>query len=424
MASRFIWSFRLFVMPAETRLRTLIVDDEPLAVERLQILCAQIDAISLVGAASDGEAAIRLIAALSPDLVLLDIAMPGLDGMAVAQAIDGRARPPAIVFCTAFDEFAVAAFDVAAVDYLLKPVTPERLDKAVARVADKLRSGEPATTGSPAWIEEFWVPHRSEVIRLAATDVDRIEAERDYMRLHVGSRSFLLHLTIGGLTDQPARHIPARAQSNPRQGHRPDRDRRAGRSRLARAHGGKTPRQRHASRRRVHHRWKDDAMSALDFDPWAWMQANAELLPPEPALAALATLAVSPHPLTDIDLPEPWREGLSRLPSMIAPAHMTAATWERLKAAALSFVERWGAQAAALGWSEADLFGVNLEAGNRLDRDGLVVALDGRPVLAMTSEVASIAASNGNVLRHYRGVRTSAVAIWDVGQLYHEEGGE
>lgn len=196
-------------MAADPPLRTLIVDDEPLAIERLQILCAQLPAITLVGTASDGEAALRLIAALSPELVLLDISMPGLDGIGVARALEDKASRPAIIFCTAFDQFAVAAFDVAAVGYLLKPVSPDQLTRSVARVAQTRRSVPLAPSTPPEWIEEFWVPQRSEVIRIAATDIDRIGAERDYMRLHVGKRSFLLHQTIGSLEQKldPTRFI-------------------------------------------------------------------------------------------------------------------------------------------------------------------------------------------------------------------------
>jgi len=184
-------------MAAEPSLRTLIVDDEPLAVERLQILCAQTPGVALVGTATDGEAALRMVEALSPDLLLLDIAMPGMTGLDVAQAIEGKARRPAVIFCTAFDEFAVAAFDVAAVDYLLKPVKPERLAKAVGRVLDKC--AEPPPPPQSRWTEEFWIPHRAEMIRVAAGDIERIDAERDYMRLHIGSRSYLLHQTISEL---------------------------------------------------------------------------------------------------------------------------------------------------------------------------------------------------------------------------------
>lgn len=187
---------------AETKLRTLVVDDEPLAIERLQILCAREPAIDLVGTASDGEAALRLVDALEPDLMLLDIAMPGLDGMGVARAIEKRAQKPAIIFCTAFDQFAVAAFDVAAVDYVLKPVAPERLSRAIARVAETLSQTPPRTVQDAApdpYTREFWIPNRSEMVRIAAQDIDRIDAERDYMRLNVGQRSFLLHQTISEL---------------------------------------------------------------------------------------------------------------------------------------------------------------------------------------------------------------------------------
>jgi two-component system response regulator AlgR len=177
-------------------LRTLIVDDEPLAVERLQILCARIAGISVVGTATDGAGALRLIEALAPDLLLLDIQMPGMDGMAVAHALAERTSRPALVFVTAFDQFAVSAFDVAAVDYLLKPVEAGRLERAIARIGAQIRTGQPAPAPPSPWTREFWVPHRSEIIRIAARDIDLIEAERDYMRLHVGARSFLLHQTI------------------------------------------------------------------------------------------------------------------------------------------------------------------------------------------------------------------------------------
>jgi two-component system, LytTR family, response regulator AlgR len=195
---------------AVERLRTLIVDDEPLAVERMQIVCAGLPNVEVVGTASDGAQALRLIEALTPDLLLLDIAMPGLDGMGVARALEGAARRPAIIFVTAFDQFAVAAFDVAAVDYLLKPVSAERLERAVVRVAEKIAEPQAAPRAAePAYAEEFWVPWRSEMVRIAAADIDWIEAERDYMRLHIGARSFLLHQTISELERRldPARFI-------------------------------------------------------------------------------------------------------------------------------------------------------------------------------------------------------------------------
>lgn len=199
-------------MAADRPLRTLLVDDEPLAIERLELLCNRRADIAVIGRAGDGETALALVAGLSPDLLLLDIAMPGLDGMAVARAVAIRQRPPAIVFCTAFDRFAVEAFDVAAVDYLLKPVAADRLDRALDRAAKAMRAVDappPAPAAPSPYAEEFWVPHRSDMVRIAATDIDRVEAERDYMRLHIGPRSYLLHHTISELERRldPARFI-------------------------------------------------------------------------------------------------------------------------------------------------------------------------------------------------------------------------
>jgi two-component system response regulator AlgR len=181
--------------------RTLIVDDEPLAVERLQVLCAREPLIDLVGTASDGNAALRLTEALEPEVLLLDISMPELDGMGVARALTRANHRPAVVFVTAFDSFAVEAFNVAAVDYLLKPVSPERLKRALERVVERRGTPE-AGAQAHTYVTEFWVPHRSELIRIAAQDIDRIDAERDYMRLHIGQRSYLLHQTISTLEER------------------------------------------------------------------------------------------------------------------------------------------------------------------------------------------------------------------------------
>jgi two-component system response regulator AlgR len=185
-------------MATDGPLRTLIVDDEPLAVERMQVICASLDEVSVVGTAANGSSALRLIEALAPDLLLLDIAMPGLSGMGLARSLEGLAARPAIVFCTAFDQHAVAAFEVAACDYLLKPITSERLAKAVRRARGAIR--RPASlSAKEEWLEEIWAPHRAEMVRIAVTRIDRIEAERDYMRLHVGARSYLVHQTIAEL---------------------------------------------------------------------------------------------------------------------------------------------------------------------------------------------------------------------------------
>src|SRR5947209_3610061 len=190
-------------MPESKVLRVLIADDEPLAAERLQLLLARAEGAQLVGTASDGESAINLSAAVLPDLLLLDIAMPGLDGIAVARALAAQNPSPAVVFVTAFDQFAVAAFEVEAVDYLMKPVDPARLQRALDRARAYLeqRSTEPGRGKPSQWLEEFWASDLSGLVRIAARDVDRVSAERDYMRLHVGRRSWLIHHSMAALEE-------------------------------------------------------------------------------------------------------------------------------------------------------------------------------------------------------------------------------
>lgn len=188
---------------AEAPLRILVVDDEPLAVERLQLLLARCEGVALVGTAADGEAAVRIAEAVKPDLLLLDIAMPGMDGIDVARALAASSVDPAIVFVTAFDNFALAAFDVAAVDYLMKPVDQERLSRALERARRQFANGRQTRTSEPSrYVEEFWVPDNSGLVRIAAGDIDRITAERDYMRLHVGGRSWLIYRTIAKLEEE------------------------------------------------------------------------------------------------------------------------------------------------------------------------------------------------------------------------------
>ena len=182
------------------KLKTLIVDDEPLAVERMQVICSKIGELQVVGTASDGAQALRLIEALSPDLVLLDMTMPEVDGMSVAKELAKQSERPAVVFVTAHDNYAVEAFDLDAVDYVLKPVKPERLERAVQRAIARRGDGERSDS---QWLEELWIPHRSELIRIATSEVGRIDAERDYVRLYVGegedARTYLLLQTIAGL---------------------------------------------------------------------------------------------------------------------------------------------------------------------------------------------------------------------------------
>lgn len=201
-------------------LRILVVDDEPLARRRLEILLRDEPAVQLVGAAADGVAARRMIAELTPDVVLLDIKMPGLTGLDVLDALSaegGGEAPPIVIFVTAFDRFAIEAFDRAAFDYLLKPVEPARLAASLARAREALAEraagervreleeilrnlrGGPATASSGAYDREIWIQERGGRIALPVAAIDWVAAERDYVRIHTGARSFLVRQSIGAL---------------------------------------------------------------------------------------------------------------------------------------------------------------------------------------------------------------------------------
>jgi DNA-binding LytR/AlgR family response regulator len=197
-------------------LRVLIVDDEPLARRRLDILLKDIPDVTVAGAAPHAMAAKKMIAELRPDLVLLDIKMPGMSGFDLLDALpkDGA---PIVVFVTAFDRFAIEAFERAAFDYLLKPVEPERLARAIARArealatreaADRVRELEEIIANLRAGPEpdgqsfdrEVWVQERGDRLSLAVADIDWVAAERDYVRLHAAGKSFLVRGSMNGLT--------------------------------------------------------------------------------------------------------------------------------------------------------------------------------------------------------------------------------
>lgn len=171
-------------------LRTLIVDDEPAAVRRLMRLCEQIPALSVVATADGAEGALAALNRMPVDLALLDVRMPGTDGIALAALIGTRVRPPAIVFTTAYADFAVAAFGVDAVGYLTKPIDPDALAETVARIAKRRL---------PAETPSFWVPERGSLIRLDVAQIDHLSGEDDYVRVHAGARSWLLGERLGAV---------------------------------------------------------------------------------------------------------------------------------------------------------------------------------------------------------------------------------
>ena len=176
---------------AETQsdtLATLIVDDEPLAVDRLRLICEQLPMVRVAGTASDGAQALERIAELSPDLVLLDLTMPELDGLGVARQLAAQANPPAVIFVTAHDNHAVEAFDLDAVDYVLKPVEKERLERAIARVLGAPKGAAEGAEESAAGSNAASPGSRSCGCRIVRSwsgsgcRSRRIDAERDYVR--------------------------------------------------------------------------------------------------------------------------------------------------------------------------------------------------------------------------------------------------
>lgn len=185
-------------------IRVLLVDDEPAARRGLRRLLASLPDLDVVGECEDGEAAVAAIPELGPDLVFLDIQMPGLDGFGVIDAI-GVARMPAVVFVTAYDEFAIRAFEVNAMDYLLKPVDERRLHAAVERVrARALESSDGWNSrlaaaleqlglhGPRRWCRRLAIRGTGRVVLLDVADVDHIESAGNYVEVHAGQKTHLL----------------------------------------------------------------------------------------------------------------------------------------------------------------------------------------------------------------------------------------
>jgi two-component system LytT family response regulator len=192
-------------------LRAVIVDDEPLARRRLRSLLEDEPSITVAGEADDGTAAVEIIRTLRPDLVFLDVQMPGADGFDVVEAVSrmlGR-DAPAVVFVTAYDAYALAAFEAHAVDYLLKPFDRRRLAKAIER-AHALVGGSRAVTGLLKELADR--PRQRLIVRDAGriyfvpvADIDWLSAAGHYVTLHTGREEHLVRDTLGRL----ATRLPA-----------------------------------------------------------------------------------------------------------------------------------------------------------------------------------------------------------------------
>jgi two-component system LytT family response regulator len=212
---------------AERPVRVLIVDDEPLNQLRIADLLRGASDVEVVGTAADGPTAVDAIRRLAPDLVFLDVQMPGMSGLEVISAVGVR-QMPATIFVTAFDRYALTAFDLAAVDYLVKPYDDERFEEALRRArrllaldaVDQLRGRllavlsppalpAPAGPAAPAYPERIAVEIGGQVRPIAVADVECITADGPYAELHVGGRRYVIREAMQSLEDRldPARFL-------------------------------------------------------------------------------------------------------------------------------------------------------------------------------------------------------------------------
>jgi DNA-binding LytR/AlgR family response regulator len=190
----------------------LIVDDEPLARRRLVQLLAACPGVEIAGEAESGREALELVELLRPDVLLLDIEMPGVDGFAVLKALPPGAAP-AIVFVTAFQDHAVKAFELRATDFVVKPVSGDRLAGAIEQARSDLdarRAGERLAFLQSRLAElesralassepHLWVQIGSDRRRLALADIRWLEAERDYVRVHMNGHAHLVNAMLGDM---------------------------------------------------------------------------------------------------------------------------------------------------------------------------------------------------------------------------------
>lgn len=181
-------------------MRILIADDEPLARARLAALLRDCEGADVVGSVGDGEAALAACAELRPDLLLLDIAMPGLDGVGVARRLAALPAPPQLVFCTAYEEHALAAYELRAADYLLKPVRLERLRAALAR-ASALRQRTPPALALPA-------QRHGASIKVPLAEILYLTADDKYVSVHSADGEALTEQSLKAIEEAfPGRFV-------------------------------------------------------------------------------------------------------------------------------------------------------------------------------------------------------------------------
>ena len=183
-------------------MRVVIVDDEPLARARLRELLGEQSGIAVVAEAGDGHAALHACAEHAPDLVLLDIVMPGIDGLETARHLAAFEPRPAVVFCTAFDAHALSAFDAQAIDYLVKPVRPERLAAAIERVRTFAAGRGHAAATRSAQRTHLCARMRGSLRLIPVEDVHYLQAEEKYVVVHHARGEDLIEESLKSLEEE------------------------------------------------------------------------------------------------------------------------------------------------------------------------------------------------------------------------------
>ena len=178
------------------KIRTVVVDDEPLARSSLRVLLGRDPEIELVSECGSGKEALREIRARKPELVFLDVQMPECDGFDVLEQL-GKDLPPALVFVTAYDQYALRAFEAGALDYLLKPFDNARFARALERAKERI-----ALKDAPRKIERLAIKNAGEMLFLKISEIDWIEAADDYVCLHAGATTHLLRRSMNEVEEE------------------------------------------------------------------------------------------------------------------------------------------------------------------------------------------------------------------------------
>ena len=197
----------------QTQMRILVADDEALARRRVREMLRDDPDIAVVGECSNGKEVSEAIASLKPDLVFLDIQMPGASGVEVASTLEGAAKPM-VIFITAHDQYAIRAFEIDAVDYLLKPFDRERFAQTLDRAKAEFRSRRDNRANEeiisllgdlssrPKYLDRILIKNNDRVIIVKAEEIEWVEAQGNYIRIHFGKQSSLIRETLANLAAQ------------------------------------------------------------------------------------------------------------------------------------------------------------------------------------------------------------------------------